>query len=82
MFGRALRTTAAVAMVAGVTVMVDRPESLFSFSRWRDTCRSSWSGSVMRGIGGNSSRTGVSSVDEYMESVEKSAVISCILGEF
>ena len=32
-------------------------------------------------MGGNSSSTGVSSVVEYMESVEKSAVISCILIE-
>ena len=59
MFGRALRATAAVAIVAGVTVMVERPESLLSLSR-RDPCSESWSGSVIRGMGGNSSSTGVS----------------------
>ena len=47
MFGFALRATAAVVIVAGVTVIVESPESLFSFSRARDARTPSWSGSVM-----------------------------------
>lgn len=68
MFGRTERAIAAVAMVAGVTVMVESPESLFSLSRPSALRKSAWSRSLIHGIGGNSSRTGVSSV-EY-ESVE------------
>lgn len=76
MFGLTLRATAAVAIVAGVTVIVESPESLFSFSRARDDWKSNRSGSVMCGIGGNSSSTGVSSVDEYRESEDISADVS------
>ena len=65
-------------MVAGVTVMVESPESLFSFSRARWMWMSSWSMSVAWGMGGNSSSTGVSSVDEYCESVDMSPDQSCV----